>query len=282
MHPTHLRRRAAWAAATAALLLSIPPARAQVKMPPAPAVLTPFTLDVARTGSGSGHVATPAGGIACGDKCSNPYSPGVTVVLNAADGSGLFAGWSGDCSGTQRSCTLLMNGSKRVGARFERPKLVVARAPEVSGARVVSNPAGIDCGGACAREFDARTRVALRAESAPAGYVASLDGRGGTLDIVLDKPFVEVRLSGTPSTRITVTGNGKVTSQPAGIAVGPGVPSSTHPFPHGSRITLRSETGEVRQWACTPAGSAGCADNTRQCEVAIAPTGVTNCVVRFP
>jgi len=75
-----------------------------------------YTLNVSKSGSGSGTVTGP--GINCGTDCSESYTAGTNVTLTATPASGsYFAGWSGDCSGTG-SCSLTMNSNKSVTATF--------------------------------------------------------------------------------------------------------------------------------------------------------------------
>jgi uncharacterized repeat protein (TIGR02543 family) len=67
-----------------------------------------YTLTVNTAGSGSGTV-TGAG----------TYTFGTTVtVAAAADTGSTFAGWSGDCSGTDNPTTVLMDGPKTCTATF--------------------------------------------------------------------------------------------------------------------------------------------------------------------
>ena len=58
-------------------------------------------------------------GINCGSDCTNTYLYGTSVTLTAIpDNSGsIFAGWSGDCSGTG-TCTVSMAAVKNVTATF--------------------------------------------------------------------------------------------------------------------------------------------------------------------
>jgi hypothetical protein len=55
------------------------------------------TLNVAKTGTGSGTVASVPAGISCGADCSEDYTYGTVVALTAAPGAGSdFTSWSGD------------------------------------------------------------------------------------------------------------------------------------------------------------------------------------------
>ena len=88
------------------------------------------TLNVTRSGSGSGSVTSAPSGIDCGSTCSAQFGEGVTVQLQATPSSGsYFAGWTGDCSGQGNPCTLTMDGNKTVGAIFNSgPQIVLDQA----------------------------------------------------------------------------------------------------------------------------------------------------------
>jgi hypothetical protein len=82
-------------------------------------------LSVTRAGTAStrGTVTSQPAGINCGSICTATFagSPPTTVVLTATpNGSAIFAGWTGQCSGTARTCTLTMDANKSVTATFNR------------------------------------------------------------------------------------------------------------------------------------------------------------------
>jgi hypothetical protein len=80
--------------------------------------LAMYSLDVTRTGSGSGSVTSTPPGIDCGADCSEAYDRGTVVSLTATPASGSsFGGWSGACVGTA-SCQVTMDASKAVAASF--------------------------------------------------------------------------------------------------------------------------------------------------------------------
>jgi hypothetical protein len=78
------------------------------------------TLSVAKTGSGTGSVASDPAGIDCGGTCSADYSYGTAVTLTAApDAESAFIGWDGGgCSGTG-DCVVTMDDTKAVTAAFK-------------------------------------------------------------------------------------------------------------------------------------------------------------------
>jgi len=85
-----------------------------------------FGLTVHKAGSGGGTVTSAPPGINCGADCTEPYAKGTVVTLTAVpDAGSVFAGWSGDCSGsnpnttvtvdTDRTCTATFNPQAPVG-----------------------------------------------------------------------------------------------------------------------------------------------------------------------
>ncbi|MGK7368541.1 InlB B-repeat-containing protein [Salmonella enterica] len=72
---------------------------------------SPYSLTVNKATGGS--VTSADGNISCGGTCIHSYNSGDTVVLTATPNSSYwqFVSWSGDCSGTNPSCTVLMNST---------------------------------------------------------------------------------------------------------------------------------------------------------------------------
>ena len=75
-------------------------------------------LTVAKASGGTGTVTSSTTGIDCGNTCSASFSEGTMVTLTATPaGDSIFAGWSGDCTGTG-DCTVSINAAKSVVATF--------------------------------------------------------------------------------------------------------------------------------------------------------------------
>ena len=129
----------------------------------------PFTLSVAKAGTGAGTMTSSPAGIRCGRDCDESYVVGTAVTLSARAGGGsTFSGWSGACSGTA-SCVVTMDADQSVTATFSAGggggstfSLTVSKSGSGAGA-VVSNPAGIRCGSDCQEEYAAGTVVLLTA-----------------------------------------------------------------------------------------------------------------------
>jgi PKD repeat protein len=95
----------------------------QVTMDQARSVTATFArqtvnLTVSKAGTGSGSVSSSPTGITCGSGCQTSFSTGTAVTLTATpDPGSVFAGWSGDCSGTG-SCQVTMGQARSVTATF--------------------------------------------------------------------------------------------------------------------------------------------------------------------
>ena len=140
-----------------------------------------YTLNVAKTGIGVGTITSSPAGIICGATCSKAFPAGTVVKLTATPSAGsVFAGWSGGyCAGTVPTCTVTMNGARKVTAAFNRSTatylLRVAKAGTGAGT-VTSNPTGISCGATCSKTFPVSTVVTLTATSTAGSTFAGWSG----------------------------------------------------------------------------------------------------------
>ena len=142
----------------------------QVTMDSAKSVTATFDipthqLSVTVEGEGTGTVTSSPAGINCGADCAEVYNHGQEVTLTAAPASGsIFAGWDGACSGTELTCSVLIDAAKTVTASFSLRTYQLSVAKEGSGSgSVSSSPPGIDCGADCTAAFDYGTVVTLTA-----------------------------------------------------------------------------------------------------------------------
>jgi hypothetical protein len=72
-----------------------------------------------------GQVKSSRSGIACPTACTFTFAPGeqVTLTANARKEAGFeFQGWDGSCGGTSDTCTIFMDQSRTVIARFKQVK----------------------------------------------------------------------------------------------------------------------------------------------------------------
>ena len=156
--------------------------------------LVMYSLAVSATGQGS--VMSAPGGIDCGADCSERYASGTAVTLSAVPAQGWkFAGWTGDCTGTD-ACTLFVDAARSVRATFElvpTPPTAPSPGPSpgppspptthtlsvtvVGSGTVTSSPGGISCGGDCSQSYAEGTSVTLTAS--PTGLLGVFVGWAG-------------------------------------------------------------------------------------------------------
>ncbi|MGC9394530.1 MAG: InlB B-repeat-containing protein, partial [Anaerolineae bacterium] len=206
--------------------------------------LSIFGLTVSKAGSGNGTVTSVPEGIDCGVTCTAGFAAGTVVSLTATPDSGdSFVGWMGACSGAGE-CLVTMDAAKDVTAVFSAPSeptLVVYTDGEGSGT-VTSEPAGIDCGTACAAGFSTGATVTLTAAADVGSTFVGWSGAcSGTGDCVLmmnaDTMVTATFMLGPFDLNVTKAGNGdgNVTSDPAGIDCGI---TCTAEFDAGTVVTL--------------------------------------------
>jgi hypothetical protein len=180
-------------------------------------------------GSGSGRVTTSPGGLDCPTNCVAQFGGGsvVTLVASASAGSA-FNGWSGACTGLQSTCRVTMDSATSVGASFTSSWVLNAGVSGPGGGKVVSEPAGLDCGAICTAPFTPGASVALVAQPASDSYfmnwagvcsssivercTVSLDADKSATATFGKKPVLTVQITGS--------GGGRITSEPAGLDCG--------------------------------------------------------------
>ena len=203
------------------------------------------TLSVNKDGDGDGSVSSDPAGIACDTACSADFEHGTTVTLTASPNSiSTFAGWSGaGCSGTG-VCEVTMEEAETVTATFELAPYTVSVSLAGSGSgTVTSSPAGIDCGTICSEEFENGTLVTLTATASEGSTFTGWSGNGcsGTMpcsfSLLMDENVTATFEldSHTLSVNKDGSGNGSVTSEPAGISCDTACASD---FEHGTTVTL--------------------------------------------
>ena len=138
-----------------------------------------LALDLDFIGSGGGTVAIDASGSQCSDDCTESFSPGTTVTLTASAGTGsTFAGWGGDCSGTE-PCVVAMDQARALTVDFDLNSYLLEVTLAGSGkGTVTSDPEGIDCGKDCGEPFLHGSIVVLEAKPGSSSAFAGWTGGG--------------------------------------------------------------------------------------------------------
>jgi List-Bact-rpt repeat protein len=194
-----------------------------------------FSLSIIKAGTGSGTVSSNPAGINCGSTCSAIFNSGTSVTLSATAAAGsTFAGWSGTGCSTG---TVTMNAGTTCTATFNTQVLQtfglsVTKSGTGTGT-VTSSPAGINCGSTCSATFNSGTSVTLSATAAAGSTFAGWSGTGCTNgSVVMDASKSCTATFNLSPQQFTLsvnvvktvtssgTGNGTVTSSPAGINCG--------------------------------------------------------------
>jgi hypothetical protein len=242
----------------------------QVTLSPWVGAATSPTLQITKSGTGSGTVSSSPAGINCGTHCSQSFPTGTTVILTAnSDASSVFNRWTGGgCSGGSTTCTLTLTALTTVNAEFDNQtttdyKLEVF----VSGAGSVSSPPNIDCGTTCSANFPAFTVVNLTATPAPGATFVGwsqgpCSGSAPTCQVTMSQAQeVSAAFKGVSQYTVTAsvgTGGGVVTSNPAGIDCGT---TCSAGFDAGSQVSLEAQPDRGYKffgWAGACSGSNTC------------------------
>lgn len=186
------------------------------------------TLQVNKSGLGTGTVTSIPSGIQCGADCTENYLENTMITLTAAPSSNsTFTGWSGGgCSGSG-PCTVTMANATNVTATFGiKYTLLVTRSGAGTGT-ITSVPAGIQCGADCSEDFDENTMVTLSATPASGSAFTGWSGGGcsgnGPCTLTMSSA-ITVNANFEFGSTLNVTksggGTGTITSAPSGIQCG--------------------------------------------------------------
>jgi uncharacterized repeat protein (TIGR02543 family) len=182
------------------------------------------TNDLTVAVSGSGTVS--GGGISCGSgsTCDAQEPPNANVTLTAQATSGYaFTGWTGDCTGTQQTCTVQMDSARSVTATFQQLvpfSLTVSGSGTVSGAGVTCGPGPQTCNGTLA-PGQTVTFTATPSAGGSVFWSGCSSSAGSICSVVVSTGAVAINASfsgGTPpplatySLTLVVQGDGYVTS----------------------------------------------------------------------
>ncbi|MCF8057344.1 MAG: InlB B-repeat-containing protein, partial [Desulfocapsa sp.] len=188
--------------------------------------LIPYDLTVAVEGGGSGTITSAPSGIDCGSDCTETfnYNTSVTLTANIPYGS-TFVGWSeASCTGTD-PCTVIMDGHRSISATISLNQYQLSVAKDGLGT-VSSDLPGIYCGSDCQEEYDYNTSLTLTAV-ADIGYTFSGWSEPSCTGVApcavtIDqaRSVLATFILDTHELSVTKTGDGTVSSNPAGIDCG--------------------------------------------------------------
>ena len=183
---------------------------------------TRFTLNVNLDGTGPGRVRSTPSAISCPRiTCSADYDSGAEVEIYIFPPLTPFGGWSGDCTGTG-TCIVTMDQTREVTAFLNAPDTFPLSVEVLGGdGNITSFPDGIDCPDTCTGDFNTGFSVILSQTPAPgytfAGWGGACDNIG-SCNVTMDGPIsVSANYEPLITLTVAVSGDGNVTSSPAGI-----------------------------------------------------------------
>ncbi len=204
-------------------------------------------LEIILDGAGSGTVTSTPAGLNCGADCLASFPTGETVTLEATPApDSLFLGWGIACPATTTTSTVVMDSDKSCVATFGlKPHYMLDVSKTGAGGGTVVDSAGaIDCGAQCDADFIDGSNVSLQALPDANSVFAGWSGdcvattiASATVLMNADKSCIARfdPLLMELSVSLFGTGDGGVTSSPAGIDCGSQCNAS---FAHDSLITL--------------------------------------------
>ena len=241
-----------------------------------------FTLDVTRAGTGAGSITSAPMGIDCGSECSFDYDIDTMVTLTATAAAGsTFEGWTGDCTGLALDCVVTMDAARSVTATFDGIAYpLTVTLPGNGSGTVTSVPSGIDCGTTCVASYGPATMVTLTAAPDAGstfttwGDACAAAGANPTCDVTMNAA-VDASATFTIDAvafTVTLTGDGRVTSVPAGIDC-PG--DCTEAWMPGTMVTLTAAPN-AGSGLGTWGGDCAAAANAATCDVTVAMGSVAS------
>jgi Tol biopolymer transport system component len=186
-------------------------------------------LTVTPAGDGSGSVTSDVGGIVCGATCSvSVRQPTVVTLTASANAGSIFTGWSGDCTGTQATCQITMDGDHAATATFMNLFQLNVSLAGPGGGSVTSDLGAINCGATCSDIYTSGTTVTLTAtpdaNSTFTGWSGDAACPGtGTCQVLMSGVRSETATFAQILHHLGVTtigSGGSVTSSPVGITCG--------------------------------------------------------------
>jgi subtilisin family serine protease len=249
-----------------------------------------YWLGVGLVGTGTGRVTSSPAGIDCTFSCSRVFEgtpPGAVTLTATPSAESVFTGWTGACSGTTPTCVALPAHSVEAIAHFTAKKVVevhIGNSSGISGGRVTSSPAGIDCPAVnCRGYFTPGITVTLTASPPPNGatqWLTPCTGGAPTCTVRMESDHIVV-LSVT-SARVAAsaagTRSGRIVSAPAGIDCGAVCNANFAPG------TLVRFTASAEPNSRFTGWSGACSGTTTDCTLMLAAgtTDVIGTFQRFP
>jgi Divergent InlB B-repeat domain len=166
----------------------------------------------------------------------------VLTLVEGPDPGNVFSTWGGDCSGTQVSCTVVMDDDRAVSATFVEAATATLTI-SIKGAGHIDGPGFVCQGpGTCLQEEPLHTTLSVNADPADGWFFAGWTGGGcegvGKPCMVTMDADRSISATFSPILSVSVTGNGLVTAGAGAISCGQGAAVCSAPFAQGTSVTL--------------------------------------------
>ena len=256
-------------------------------------------LTVGKVGEGS--VTSEPAGIECAAGCTQEtrgFEEGAEVTLTASAASGyVFTGWSNCDSGTKygRQCVVVATaGHRPVKAHFKGAVPVAVEKIGTAGGSVSSTPIGISCARACngaETSFLVGKRLILKAVPEAGAVFSGWSLSAGECTLSEEGRWCTFEPSGpvtakarfdTPRIAFTVSkegsGQGTITSKPAGISCGTSCKSASATFKSDAEIAITVTLGKGTTQVTWTSGAGTCTGHALTCTV---PASAERLVAKF-
>ncbi len=250
--------------------------------------LQQFTLNVVNLsdGFGSGIITSSPAGISCGGDCSEAYDENTQVTLTPMpDPGSQFGSWSGACD---TNGMVTMDSDKSCGATFVKFFTLTIQKNGTGSGTITSNPPGIDCGADCSESYGANSIVSFNITADPGSTFVGWSGPSGCPTSPTSSALMVSDLACTATFElITVhsltvnkagTGDGTVTSSPAGIDCGA---DCTENYNDGTNVTL-TVTPDPGSGLTGWSGDADCSDGVVTMDAAKSCTANFTLIIQHP
>jgi hypothetical protein len=226
-----------------------------------------YTLNVSKFGQGT--VTSNPAGISIGtggNSDSGIFTEGTQVTLTATPSAGWrIVDWGGVCNGVPASsnqCVFGMDADRSASVTMAENTYTLSVSKTGQGT-VTSNPAGISIGAGGAADsgvFAEGTQVTLTASPAVGWMITdwggacngvSADSNQCVVGMDADKSASVTMAKDSYTLNVSKTGQGTVTSNPAGISIGTSGASDSGTFTAGTAVTLTaipSEGWQITDW----------------------------------
>jgi YD repeat-containing protein len=251
--------------------------------------LQQFTLNVVNLsdGFGSGVITSSPAGISCGGDCSEAYDENTQVTLTPLpDPGSQFGSWSGvaDCL----DGIVTMDSDKSCGGTFVKFFTLTIQKNGIGSGTITSNPPGVDCGVDCSEAYGANSIVSFNITADPGSIFVGWSGPSGCPTSPTSSALMVSDLACTAAfDLITVhtltvnkagTGDGTVTSSPAGIDCGS---DCTENYNGGTNVTLTA-TPVIGSGFTGWSGDADCSDGVVTMDAAKSCTANFTLTIQHP